>query len=65
MHTPLPEPLKTAAAALRAAFSSQPQTASVVQNERFPVVWDSGASMSVSPHKSDFVGPLKSPPLGL
>lgn len=29
----------------------------------FPVIWDSGASISVSPHRSDFVGPYTKPPL--
>ena len=27
----------------------------------YPIIWDSGASFSVSPNREDFVGPLKSP----
>ena len=28
----------------------------------FSVIWDSGASLSVSPHREDFVGPIHKPP---
>jgi hypothetical protein len=30
----------------------------------FSVIWDSGASISISPDREDFVGPLKSPGVG-
>ena len=31
----------------------------------FPIIWDSGASISVTPHRSDFVGPYSKPPISL
>ena len=30
----------------------------------FPIIWDSGASISISHDKDDFVGPMKSPGIG-
>jgi hypothetical protein len=30
----------------------------------FSIIWDSGASISISPNKDDFVGPLTSPGIG-
>ena len=35
--------------------------ASIAKERSYPVIWDSGASFSVSPNKNDFVGPIKSP----
>jgi hypothetical protein len=37
----------------------------VKKEHRFPVIWDSGASISISSHLSDFVGPLSSTPTGI
>jgi hypothetical protein len=33
--------------------------------DRYPVTWESCASTSISPHRSDFVGPLEVPPIGI
>ena len=30
----------------------------------FSIIWDSGASISISPNKDDFVGPMSSPGIG-
>jgi hypothetical protein len=52
--------------AIRAAMLSMPDTTAVLgKQSSFPVVWDSGASRSVSPHRSDFVGPLEPTPLSM
>ncbi|CAJ1959253.1 unnamed protein product [Cylindrotheca closterium] len=32
---------------------------------RYPIIWDSGATTSISPYKDDFVGKLEPAPLGL
>ena len=64
MHATLPlhDPLQ----ALKAALLSPPETNAVIGKEhRFPVIWDSGASTSISHCKDDFVGPLESAPIGL
>ena len=37
----------------------------VSKESTFKVIWDSGASLSVTPHRSDFVGPITSPPIGV
>ena len=52
--------------ALRAALSS-PQVLNLctTKENTFQVIWDSGASMCVSPDKDDFVGPLTSAPWNL
>jgi hypothetical protein len=33
----------------------------LLPSSTYSVIWDSGASVSISPDKNDFVGPLKSP----
>ena len=43
--------------------SNPPSTKKEVLNH--PVIWDSGASLSISPSRDDFVGEIKSPPFGL
>ena len=64
MHATLPthDPLQ----ALKAALLSPPETNAVIGKEhRFPVIWDSGASTSISHCQNDFVGSLESAPVGL
>lgn len=66
MNGPLPAPLRDATQALRAAFLTLPETNNQIGKEhRFGVIWDSGASISISPNKSDFVGPLEPAPIGI
>jgi hypothetical protein len=60
------ERILSATQALRAAFLSPTATGNhCTSTDRFPVIWDSGASISISPHRSDFVGPLEVPPIGI
>lgn len=63
-NTSLPSYLLNAADALKAAFVA-PQNHPIKQADRHPVIWDSGASISISPDRNDFVGPLESPPFGM
>lgn len=52
----------SAAQALRAALTAPTETASVLRKaDRFPIIWDSGASLSMSPCRTDFVGDLETP----
>ncbi|CAJ1937371.1 unnamed protein product [Cylindrotheca closterium] len=44
---------------LRSDMSGDEKTA------RYPIIWDSGATTSISPYKDDFVGKLEPAPLGL
>jgi hypothetical protein len=37
---------------------------SMNKESTFSIIWDSGASISISPNKNDFVGPITSPGLG-
>ena len=47
-------------AALRVALQSPAQFRMNLPNKlTFPIIWDSGASISISPDKKDFVGPFK------
>ena len=47
-------------AALRVALQSSAQfRMSLPKESTFPIIWDSGASISISPNKKDFVGPFK------
>ena len=62
----LSERILSATQALRAAFLSPTATGNHCNaSDRYPVIWDSGASISISPHRSDFVGPLETPPIGI
>jgi hypothetical protein len=36
----------------------------MAKESTFSIIWDSGASISISPNKDDFVGPLTSPGIG-
>jgi len=49
-------------AMLRAAFQSPRRFQEDIPKEAtYPIIWDSGASISISPSREDFVGPLKTP----
>jgi hypothetical protein len=52
-------------ALLRAALQA-PQNFkhSLPKESSYPIIWDSGASMSISPSRNDFVGPIKPVPFG-
>ena len=53
----------TATDALRAAMTAPHETLHHLTKEHcFPVIWDSGASISISSFRSDFVGPINKPP---
>jgi hypothetical protein len=66
LNAPLPERILSATQALRAALMAPQETHEHVKKEhRFPIIWDSGASISISSHLSDFVGPLSSTPTGI
>ncbi len=66
MNARLPDHLLNATQALHAAFLSPHETQETIGEEhRFPVIWDSGTSISISPNKSDFVGPPKSAPIDI
>ena len=54
----LPDNLLAATHALRAAITSSQHSRRPPKENTFPVIWDSGASISISAHRSDFVGPL-------
>ena len=60
----LPNHLQQVAKSLLAALTPSPD-ANMVKNPTFPVIWDSGASVTISPHRCNFVGPIKAPPLHL
>ena len=48
------------ASAMEAILKAPLQLLGVMQKEAtFPVIWDSGASISLSPSRADFVGPLE------
>lgn len=60
--TDLPAPLLSFAQTMRAAFTTPLLTNSVLpKSQHYPVIWDSGASLSITSHRSDFVGSLKQP----
>ena len=65
LNAELPSSLTTKI--FRAAMTSPAQTNDVLHGKqtRYPVIWDSGASISISHCKDDFVGPLESAPVGL
>ena len=48
--------------AIRSAFLSVAPQASTAT---YPVIWDSGASLSITPHKNDFVGPIEPTSIGV
>ena len=53
-------------ATLRMALQAPTRFRSSMPKESsFPVIWDSGASLSVAPHRSDFVGTYSKPPITL
>ena len=65
-QAPLPERILNATQALRAAMmSAQATNDHVGKTHLYPVIWDSGASISISPVQSDFVGPLTPAPVGI
>ena len=51
------------------AFTSPKETSNLLSDQKealqYPIIWDSGASTSISPNRDDFVGELKPPPFGL
>ena len=56
----------TATEALRAALTTPHETKHHLSKEHcFPVIWDSGASISISSFRSDFVGPIEKPPFNI
>ena len=58
----LPAPLLSFAQTMQAAFTTPSITNSTLpKSQHYPVIWDSGASLSITPHRSDFVGPIKQP----
>ena len=55
----VPSKLKNVAHAVRSAFVAPSATQAVLgKDKHYPVIWDSGASICISPNHSDFVGPL-------
>ena len=52
-------------ATLTASLQSYKTATTSVKENTFSVIWDSGASISISPHRSDFVGPLEPPSVGI
>jgi hypothetical protein len=50
---------------LAALNSPQVLNMTVKKEDTFDVIWDSGASMCVTPDRNDFVGPLTNAPIGL
>ncbi|MCK7498622.1 MAG: hypothetical protein MZW92_54390 [Comamonadaceae bacterium] len=64
MATTQPSSQDITPAVFRAALMSPTRFRSTLpKHSTFSVIWDSGASMSITPDKRDFVGPLKSPGL--
>lgn len=55
----IPSHLITIAKRFRGAFHLQGK------ERQYAVIWDSDASISISSHREDFVGPIESPPPGL
>ena len=55
----VPSKLKNVAHAMRSAFVAPSATQAVLNKDKhYPVIWDSGASICISPNHSDFIGPL-------
>ena len=69
LHADIPPRLAKAVNCFRA--SMHPEEIAVEINkisskvESYPVIWDSGATKSISPYKSDFIGKIEPAPLGL
>ena len=64
-HEEVPTKLQNLAHAIRSTFVAPAETHRVLGKEKYnPVIWDSGASICVSPSRDDFVGPLKKPSIG-
>ena len=58
----VPSKLKNVAHAVRSAFVAPSETQAILgKDKHYPVIWDSGASICISPTHSDFVGPLSKP----
>ena len=58
--------LQSVSQAVKSVFVAPAHTNQAVgKANHYPVIWDSGASISVSPARCDFVGPLHPAPLGL
>jgi hypothetical protein len=58
--------LPTSFDSLARVAQQQPQVmhVKIKREDTFTVIWDSGASQSITSDKRDFVGPIKSVPLG-
>jgi len=61
----VPDRIKSAFHALRAGLTSPDTTRNALGQRTYPVIWDSGASISISFTRNDFVGPIKKPDLGM
>jgi hypothetical protein len=58
----LSAPFLSIPAALKAAFTSPTAVRENLDKEsQFKVIWDTGASISISPSRADFVGPIERP----
>ena len=59
----LSAPIMSIGAALKAAFTSPAAVRENLDKEsQFKVIWDTGASISISPSRGDFVGSINKPP---
>jgi transposase InsO family protein len=57
--------LKFAPSRFRTALQAPAKFRNAMKKEStFSIIWDSGASISISPNKEDFVGPITSPGIG-
>jgi hypothetical protein len=57
--------LEFAPSCFRMALQAPAKFRSAMKKEStFSIIWDSGASVSISPNKDDFVGPMTSPGIG-
>lgn len=63
--TPSAPGLNAALTGINGFGDFSPLTSLTVPVSRFPVIFDSGASIAITGNKHDFVGPLKSPPPNL
>lgn len=64
LHAEIPPHLSQVFESFKAAASLVGENAGRKEN-KFAVIWDSGASISISSNRNDFVGPLKPAPAGL
>ena len=61
----IPAHLQNSNESLRAALVAPAETDAILGSHRSKVIWDSGASVSISPCREDFVGPLVKPTVSM